>query len=43
MCRDIFQGGDTGGVVVWGLDVGTNPRDGAGPEYFPRQGRVAAH
>ena len=20
-----FQGGDTGGVVVWGGDVGTNP------------------
>ena len=27
-----FQGGDTGGVVVRGGDVGTNPQDGAGPE-----------
>ena len=27
-----FQGGDTGGVVVQGGDVGTNPQDGAGPE-----------
>ena len=26
-CRDIFQGGDTGGVVVWGGDVGTKPQD----------------
>ena len=29
---DIFQGGDPGGVVVWGGDVGTDPQDGAGPE-----------
>ena len=27
-----FQGGDTGDVVVQGVDVGVNPRDGAGPE-----------
>ena len=27
-----FQGGDTGGDDVWGVDVGTNPQDGAGPE-----------
>ena len=26
-----YLGGDTGGVVVWGVDVGTNPQDGAGP------------
>ena len=26
-----FKGGDAGGVVVWGGDVGTNPQDGAGP------------
>ena len=23
--------------------MGTNPQDGAGPEYFPTQGRVTAH
>ena len=27
-----FQGGDPGGVVVWGRDVGTDPQDGADPE-----------
>ena len=27
-----FQGGDTGGVVVRGGDVGTNPQNGAGPK-----------
>ena len=27
-----FQGGDTGGVVFWGVDVGTNTQDGADPE-----------
>ena len=26
-----FKGGDTGGVVVWVGDVGTDPQDGAGP------------
>ena len=26
-----FKGGDTGGVVVQGGEVGTNPQDGAGP------------
>ena len=41
--RTFFQGGDTGGVVVWGRDVGANPQDGAGPEKFPTQGRAAAH
>ena len=29
---EIFQGGDIGGVVVWGRDVGNNPQDRAGPE-----------
>ena len=29
-----FQGGDPGGVVVWGGYVGTDPQDGAGPEFF---------
>ena len=27
-----FQGGETGGVVVWGGDVGTKPQDVAVPE-----------
>ena len=27
-----FQGGDSGGVVVWGVYVGTDLQDGAGPE-----------
>ena len=31
-CWVIFQGGDPGGVVVWGRDVGNEPQDGAGPE-----------
>ena len=39
----LVQGGDTGGVVVWGGDVGNNPKDGVGPEYFPTQGRAMAH
>ena len=26
----LFQGGGTGGVAVWGGDVGTCPGDGAG-------------
>ena len=29
--RTFFQGSDTGGVVVRGGDMGTNPQDGAGP------------
>ena len=27
----LFQGGGTGGVAVWGVDVGTYPKDGVGP------------
>ena len=42
-CRDIFQGGDTGGVFVWGRDVGTNPQDGAVPAYFPTQVHATNH
>ena len=38
-----FQGSDPGGVVVQGREVGTNPQDGAGPEYFSTQGRATAH
>ena len=38
-----FQGGDPGGVVVQGGDVGNDPQDGAGPEYFSTQGRATAH
>ena len=34
-----FQDGDTCSVVVLGGDVGTDPQEGAGPEYF--QHRVA--
>ena len=30
--RSLIQGGDPGGVVVWGRDVGTDPQDGAVPE-----------
>ena len=43
MCPDIFQVGNTGGVVVQGGDVGTNPQDGAGPKYFPTQGCATSH
>ena len=42
-CRNIFQGGDTGSVVIWGGYVVTNLQDGAGPEYFPTQSRATAH
>ena len=38
-----FQDGDTGSVVVWGGDVGTDPQEGAGPEYFSTQGCATAH
>ena len=38
-----FKGGDPGGVVVQGGDVGNDPQDGAGPEYFSKQGRATAH
>ena len=38
-----FQGSDIGGDVVWGGDMGTNPQDGAIPEYFPTQDRATAH
>ena len=38
-----FQGGDPGGVVVWGGDIGTDPQDGAGPEYFSTQVLATAH
>ena len=27
----LFQGGGTGGVAVWGVGVGTYPKDGVGP------------
>ena len=27
----LFQGGGTGGVAIWGGEVGTYPEDGAGP------------
>ena len=40
---EFFQGGDPGGVVVWGRDVGTDPQDGVGPEYFSAQGCATAH
>ena len=30
--RAFFQGGDPGGVVVWGRELGTDPQDGAGPD-----------
>ena len=43
MCQGIFQGSDSGGVVVWGGDVGTSPQDGAVPAYFPTQGCATAH
>ena len=33
-----FIGGDTGGVVVWGGDVGTDPRNGADPVLKTTQG-----
>ena len=38
-----FLDGDIDSVVVRGGDVGTNPQDVLGPEYFPTQGRVTAH
>ena len=40
---DIFQGGETVGVVVRGGDVGTSPQDGSVPDYFPTQGRTTYH
>ena len=41
--RKFLQGGGTGGVAVWGGDVGPHPKDGAGPGYLPAQGRAADH
>ena len=38
-----FKGDDAGVVVVWGIDVGTKPQDGAGPWCFPTQTHVTAH
>ena len=38
-----FQGGDPGGVVVQGGDVGNDPQDGAGPDYFSTQGHASAN
>ena len=38
-----FQGCDSGGVVVWSGDVGTDPQDEAGLEYFSNQGLATAH
>ena len=38
-----FYSGDAGGVVVRGRYMGTNYQDGAGPWYFPTQGRPTAH
>ena len=38
-----LQGGDTGGVVVRGGNVGTDPQYGAVPEYFPTQGHTTSH
>ena len=39
----IFQYGYTGGLVVQGRDVVTNPQDGVGPDKFPTQGHATAH
>ena len=41
--RIFLQGGGTGGVSIWGGDVGTRPEDGAGPGQFPTQGREHYH
>ena len=30
----LIQDGSSGGVSVWGGDVGPDPQDGAGPEYL---------
>ena len=30
--RVFYLGSETGGVVVWGGDVCTDPQDGSGPE-----------
>ena len=38
-----FQGGDTGGVFVRGRDVGYNPHNGVGPEWFPTHCHATAH
>ena len=38
-----FQGGETGGVVIQGGEVGTNLQDGAVPEWFSTQGCAKAH
>ena len=38
-----FQGGEPCGVVVRGGDVGNDPQDGAGPEYFLTKGSATDH
>ena len=38
-----LKSGGTGGVDVWGGDVGAHPKDGAGPGYLPSQGRAKYH
>ena len=30
--RALLQGVSSGGVYVWGRDVGTDPQDGSGPD-----------
>ena len=30
--RALLQGGSSGGVAVWGGDVGTDPQNGVGPD-----------
>ena len=41
--REFFQGGDPGGIVVLGGNVGTNPQDGSGLEYFSIQVSTRAY
>ena len=38
-----LQGSGTGGVAVWGRDVGPHSKDGAGPGQFSTQGRKEDH
>ena len=40
--RAFVQGSDPGGVVVWSGDMGTDPQDGAGHDYFSTKGRATA-
>ena len=41
--QSIIQDGISGNISVWGGDVGPDPQDGAGAEYFSTQGCATIH